>query len=301
MVKLAAAMFVIALAGVARADDAQIGAAMAKARADRTALRYRQALDGIEAAIALGKASAAETAELYRLAGELAAGLDESSTAQRWFARWIAIVPDARLPADASPKLRQPLEAARAELGGKAIGLAIARQGGSVRVGVEGDVLGLVRRVRLGAADGLPGATFVVDEAPVDVAVGLDEHGNVLIEERVPAARVTRARPIVARWQTWAIAGGALAATGGGFAWRTGVAQDEFDRLKNDGATFGETEAVRRRGERHALTANVAFGAAAVTTVVSVVLAVRGRAGERVVVTAALAPDHAAVALAGRF
>jgi hypothetical protein len=262
-------------------------------------------------------------AELYRFAGELAAGLDEPSTARRWFAHWLALEPGARLAEDASPKLRDPLEAARVAMAGRSIAMRVARDGESVRVTIDDDVLGLVRKVRVGAAEGVPGASFALDEArvdrrhvtdqgrpveafvPVEVVVGLDEFGNVLVEGRVPAGARTssgaHARPIHARWQTWAIATGALAATGGVFAWRTSVAQDEFDRLKNEGATFGETETARKRGERHALTTNVAFGAAAATAVVSVVLAVRGRDDERVTVTGVVAPGHAGVALLGSF
>lgn len=310
---------VVMAAGVAHAQDAGIAAAVEKARAHRSALRYRDALDEIERAMRLGKAGPAEMAELYKLAGELAGGLDEPSTARRWFAHWLSLEPGARLAEDASPKVRDPLGAARVAMAGRRIAMRIVREGASVKVTIDDDVLGLVRKVRVGAAEGVPGATFALDEAradrspvtdqgeasmPIDVVVGLDEYGNVLVEGRVPPAPASagaQARPIHARWQTWAIATGALAATGGVFAWRTTVAQDEFDRLKNNGATFGETESVRKRGERHALTANVAFGAAAATAVVSVVLAVRARGDERVAVSAVLEPDHTGLVLTGRF
>ncbi len=326
MVKCASiATVVLALVvatGAAQAQDADLAAAVDRAREHRAALRYRDALDEIERAMRLGQAGPAEMAALYRLAGELAAGLDEPSTARRWFAHWLSLEPGARLADDASPKLRDPLEAARVAMAGRSIAMRLTRDGDRVRVTIDDDVLGLVRRVRVGAVEGVPGASFELDEArvdrrhvtdkgrsiesfvPVDVAVGLDENGNVLVEGRVPSGPSSPAgnptRPLHARWQTWAIATGALAATGGVFAWRTSVAQDDFDRLKTESATFGQTETLRKRGERHALTANITFGAASATALISVVLAVRSR-DERVTVTALVAPDHAGLALLGAF
>lgn len=314
-----AMLAVLAAAVPARADDAGVNAALAQAWADRAALRYRQALDGIERALARGAASPAQMAEMYRMAGELAAGLDEPSSAQRWFARWVALVPDARLPADASPKLRAPMDAARAELGGARLALRVDGDGRVVRVHVAGDALGLVRRVRVRPVDGgggqagLPGEPIIMTPDGPAVAAALDEHGNELLAQPVAAGDAgggaatdaRGSRSIAARWETWALAGGALAIGGGGFAWRTAVAQDEFDRLRGERGlhTFEELEDVRRRGERHALVANVAFGAAAATAVVGAILWVRGRDGDEPAVRlgATIAPGQAGVAITARF
>lgn len=321
MVRSVACGVVLAiLAGAAvpaRADDAGVNAAIARARADRAALRYRPALEGIERAIARGEATPAQMAEMYRMAGELAAGLDEPTSAQKWFARWIALVPDARLPADASPKLRQPMDAARAEVGNARLALRVDVDGGVVRGHVTGDALGLVRRVRVRAVDGgggqegLPGEAITVTADGPAVAAAIDEHGNELIIQPVAGgggrtdAGAGESRSIVGRWETWAIASGALAITGGVFAWRTAVAQDEFDRLRGESGvhTFAELEAVRRRGERHALVANVAFGAAAATAVIGAIVWVRGRDDDdrAVRLGAAIAPGHASVAISARF
>ena len=315
--------------GVAHADDASVAGAIGRVRAERAALRYRDALAGVDAALALGKASPAQLAELYRMAGELAAGLDEPTRAEQWFARWLALVPDAQLPGDASPKVKAPLEAARAALGGARLAITVTptAPAATVAVAVSGDPLRMVRSVRVRGPEergawegGLPGAPLSIAgiEGDALVAAGLDEHGNELVV--MPFARpgsgerdvgeigsgsgtgtgtgTGTGRPLRGRWQTWAGVTVAFAAAGGVFAWRTDVAQDEFDRLRaeSDQHTFAELEDVRARGERHALLANVAFGAAAATAVVTVVLAVRGHR-----VTPVVAADHAGVALAGSF
>jgi hypothetical protein len=341
----------LAAAGVAvpreaRADDAGVATAIARVRADRSALRYRDALVTIDATLALGKASPAQLAELYRLAGELAAGLDEPTRAEQWFARWLALVPDARLPADASPKVRAPLEAARTSLAGAALAIRVTptAPAATVAIAVAGDPLRLVRSVRVRAAGaregrggdadataagGLPGAALSIAAIEGDalVAAALDEHGNELVV--LPFARPGTegtegmagsdegrgkgkgkgkgSRPIHVRWETWAAGTVVLAAGGAVFAWRTDVAQSEFDRLRADSDlhTFAELEDVRTRGERHALVANIAFGAAAATAVVTVVLAVRGAGTSngraRIAPTPTVGADHAGVALAGSF
>ncbi len=308
----------------AHADDAAVADAIARVRGERAALRYRDALAAVDAALALGRASPIQLVELYRTAGELAGGLDEPTSAQRWFARWLALVPAGRLPAGASPKLRAPLDAARAELAGRSLALTVTDSAnGTVTIAIDGDVIGMVRAVRIRSTDGsgvtqqgLPGAPMTLPSPAAGtalVAAALDEHDNELLVRPIPPALATRRGgfaagdlPLYARWHPWAAGAVALTATGGGFAWRAGVAQDEFDRLRADSIThtFAELETVRRRGERHALVANLAFGAAAATAVVAVVLAVRGGSAPeaaRVVIGPTLAPDHAGVALAGWF
>ena len=55
------------LVAVARADDdPAVTAAIARVRTERAALHYREALAAIDAALALGKASPTQLAELYR-------------------------------------------------------------------------------------------------------------------------------------------------------------------------------------------------------------------------------------------
>jgi hypothetical protein len=329
------------------ADNAAVASAIARVRADRAALRYRDALAAIDSALALGKASPAQLAELYRTAGELAAGLDEPTSAERWFGRWLALVPDGRLPADASPKVRAPLEAARAALDGAKIAITVAptATAATVSVTVGGDPLRLVRSVRVrganataresaaAAQEGLPGASLSIATLEGDAlaAAALDEHGNELVVEPFvrPGSASDRGRgrgrgsgvgagtdggagergpvPVYGRWTTWAAGTAVLAGAGGFFAWRTSVAQNDFDRLRDDSAmhTFDELETVRRRGERYALVTNIALGAAAVTAVVTVVLAVRSNGNDsthdRATITPVVGADHAGVALAGSF
>lgn len=319
-----AAALVLAAAGAAHADDganrpamggpaeaplvpedAEVAALIDRAYAERDTLRYREALAAIEEALAVGRASPAQMRALYRLAGELHAGLDEPDEAERWFARWLALVPDGHLRADASPKLTAPLEAARARLRGQAIALVPRRGGDGLAIDVTGDALGAIARLRVlgrGAPiDAVPGARVV--EPGATAALGLDIHGNALVAIALaaPPPRPAARRPLLLRWQPYAIGAAAFAAAGGFFAWRTAVAQDDFDALRADSAghTFAELEAVRTRGERHALLANVGFGLAAASAAVAIVLAVRG---DREPAVAPLAASGGGgLAISGRF
>ena len=112
-----------------------------------------------------------------------------------------------------------------------------------------------------------------------------------------PGARVA----LVRRWQPYAGAAAALAALGGVFAWRTAVAQDDFDALRADptGHPLDVYEAVRARGERDALVANLGFaGAGAFAVVAAIVWWQRPQATSLAIEPSA---DGGAVTLRGQF
>ena len=304
-----AAVLALALALAAPAaadDDAAVAAHLRAASAHRAGLRYDAALAEVDRALAGGRASPAQVAALFRLAGELTAGLDRPTVAAAWFARWLALTPDGRLPDDASPKLADALAAARAG-GVAALALSVERGADTLTVTVV-DRLGLARAIRVTTApdrpgvDGARGAALPWPRTRPAVVIALDEHGNQLVVRVVPAAPTPGARvALVRRWQPYAGAAAALAALGGVFAWRTAVAQDDFDALRaaSGAHTFAELEAVRARGERAALVANLAFGAAGVAAVTAGIMAwQRPRA-----TTLTLAPtgDGAAVTVTRRF
>ncbi|MCP6280625.1 hypothetical protein NL459_28785, partial [Klebsiella pneumoniae] len=55
-----------------------------------------------------------ELVEIYRLSGATAAVLGPPELAEQYYRRMLALAPDAVLPPDASPRLREPFVAAQA-------------------------------------------------------------------------------------------------------------------------------------------------------------------------------------------
>lgn len=148
------------------------------------------------------------------------------------------------------------------------------------------------------------------------VCAAVDEHGNRLVEigswseplRLAPAppeddtGSVTRARPAAGpppppppfygRWYVWGTAAVLAGGAGGYFAWQVSQDQAELDRLNENSADhdFSRAEKVQQRGERNALIANMAFGAAgafAIAAVISLVLEPDAPAAET---TTSLAP-----------
>ena len=79
------------------------------------------------------------------------------------------------------------------------------------------------------------------------------------------------------RWPTWAGVALVGAGVGGYFAWQVGQTEDELAALNaaSDQHSFDEALALRDRGQRQALYANVGFGvagAAALAAVLTLVL-----------------------------
>lgn len=298
-------------AGGAAADEAAVASHLAAAQRARAALRYDAALDEVARALAAGDATPAQVAALYRLGGELAAGLDRPDEAAAWFARWLTIEPAGALPAGASPKLEAALAAARAQASPLAL---TARRDGDAIVATVGATVGatvrVVRAIRVAAdprargVDGGLGQPLPWPRGQTAVVIALDEHGNHLAYAAVPAGGsrgATRSTPLHRRWQPYAGVALGCGVLGGVFAWRTAVAQDEFDALRADpqGHPLDVYEAVRARGERDALIANLGFaGAGAFAVAATIVWWQRPQA-----TTLAIEPsaDGGAVTLRGQF
>ena len=87
----------------------------------------------------------------------------------------------------------------------------------------------------------------------------------------------TPSPPLYSRWWVWGGGAAVAAVTGAYFAIQLQTAQDEWRNIKQDSSqhTYREAVEVQERGERHALVANVAFGASAALATVAVVLGVR--------------------------
>lgn len=288
------------------ADDA-----LARARALEAQLAYDEALAVVDAEIRAGRADRDRLAELYLLAGKLAAGLDRAADAEAHFAIALALRPSSTLPAGTSPKLTAPFAAARARA--VPLDVRVAVTAAHVTVEPVADPLGVVAGIgvrfqRRGSlhADSARELTHTRFVRTPDMRIievhALDRHGNVLAVLAPPpdpvAVPVHDEPSFVGRWSTWAALTGVALATGGVAAWRFRVAQDEFDDRRTT-ATFTELQDIEARGDRWGLTANISFGVAAATAITSAILFARRPATEPGV--AVLAGPGAVLGLAGRF
>ncbi len=291
-----------ALAGSAAADDD-----LAEARRLEAALDYDKALAIVEHVLATGGATYPDRyVELQLYAGRLAAGLDRTQLAEDHFVRALVIRPAATLPEGTSPKLIAPLDAARRRA--VPLRLSVISVDGAVSFLVDADALGLVRGIALTVVDPHQVRRELVERGAMRLAVpagttaievaALDAQGNRIFKSVPPAPTASAAplpslrtpaspRPSVpARWSTWAVATGVVLGAGAFSAWRFNLAQHDWDRMRAEPERFDYSAltAVEDRGKRWGLTANIAFGVAALTGITSFVLYYRQR-GTRVLVS----------------
>lgn len=314
--RVALVVVIAGLAAPVRADD--VAHDLAEARKLEAALDYAGALRIVDQALARGGSDTFQYIELHLLGGKLAAGLDRAAEAEAHFARVLALKPETALPAGTSPKITAPFDAAKAK--SVPLTITVTNLRGLVTLVPSADPLGLVAGIAVAVVDGAGAHRDVTDRRSTRIALpagttaievtALDADGHriwsgppptepIVVEKPKPVV-VRDERSWIAKWPTWAIVTGVAAAAGGVSAWRTKVAQDEFDRFRDDGEhEFGELETIRQRGDRWALATNIAFGAAAITSVVTIVLVVRG--GESAVVVGATASSTPAVTITGRF
>lgn len=258
---------------------------------------FEAARGDVDRALASGRLTPGQLVRAHRLAGEIAAALDDSEGARAHFLRWILLDHGAALPAGMSPKITEPFAAARGEaagLGGFAVSVRLERSPGRVRVTVERrDPLTMIAKLSAQLRGGAVitvsenGAAFAVaDTAAADVdVVALDEQGNQLVVATAssPAAVVASRRrfPTLVRWPTWTVVAVVAAGTGGLLGWRVRVAEDDLRALNADSSqhSFDEARAIQDRGRRDALLANLSYGvagAAAVAAVLTYLLEPRG-------------------------
>jgi hypothetical protein len=286
-VRVALVVVVIAgLVGPAHAEDW-----LAKAREHETALDYAGGLAIVEQGLQAGGLDAARWVELHVLGGKFAAGLERTADAEAHFAAALAIKPDVVLPEGTSPKITGPFEAVKART--VRLAILVRANSGVVSISPAADPLGLVVGISVTIVEAGTNRELV-DRNAKQIAIparakaldvtALDRHGNRIWTGRVPDERTETVAPIhrprswIARWPTWATVTGVALATGGIAAWRFGVAQDEWDRLRAEGAAhdFTELQRVEDRGRRWAIAANVAFGASALAGIATIVFAIRG-------------------------
>lgn len=277
----------VAIATRAYAEDE-----LAQARRLEASLEYEKALAIVDRVIARGGADPAHVVELHMFAGRLAAGLDRAALAEDHFARVLALVPTATLPAGTSPKLTAPFEAARVRARPLVVSPTVAH--GLVTLEAELDSLGLVHGIAVHVVEHgvhrdivernalrvvVPETATIVEISALDsdgnrVWVGPPPHAPEPPPTTITAPVVVHhGTPFYARWSTYAIAGGVVLAGAGVCAWRLDVAQTDFDELKQGPHDYSKLTEVATRGDRWALAANIGFGVAGAALATSLIVA----------------------------
>ena len=281
-----------AIAGRAHADSPKLAAA----RRAIVAVHYDEAQALLVGALEEGGNSPTAVAEIYRLSARTAVVLHQPDLAEQYYRRWLALQPDARLPDDLAPKLREPFVAAQAYMAAHGrLAVTAARLPGAVDVAVQSDPLEMVAGAAL--AGGIPAAAqpFGADHharlplrAGANVVAILDEHGNHLLEVPVPAAAppvavtvaapppaASRAQvPLVRQPLAWAIPAVVLAGAGVGFGLAANQANDELAQIASDSSNhfYGDATAVRDRRDTEALAANALWATGAACAVTALVM-----------------------------
>jgi hypothetical protein len=324
--KIAVASITVLLAllasGVARADNPHFR----RAQAEKMALEYDRALESLRLARELGTSDARTLAEIYRLAGEIEAGLGRNDAATESFKHLLALDPTATLAPGTSPKLAEPFAAAKAYFANRRP-LTIRHQIASgpspaAIVIVVSDPMGMVagaaarygvpgKRSEWARAMGRERVRIALPKAKELTVVlwAFDAHGNRLatigskalpIRVRVGGRTTTgpgkrdrgpRSRPFYARWYTWAGVAVVSGAVGTYFGFEKLEADRDIEDLNDVSAQhdFTDTDPIERRGRRAALIANISFATAGVAAIAAGICLLRG-GGEKQPRRTAFAP-----------
>ena len=303
--RVAAIALLVATAAIARAD-AQVD--LAEAKRLEAALEYDKALVIVDRVIASGGATREKLVELHVLAGRLAAGLDREQVAEDHFARALALAPATKLAEGTSPKITRPFESARTRTVPLRVSGAVDR--GVATITVEGDPLGLV----VGIAVKLSGAgelrepqgrrIELPDHARATDIIALDAYGNQLEIQSVGAMTeppiATPARPFYKSPWLW----GSLfvVSTGVGIvgAVQLTSAQNDWNALNDGTHDYSELHAIEMRGRSWGVAANLGFGLAVVSGIMTTWLIVTGRSSSNAIAVLATG-DAAGLAVTGDF
>ncbi len=205
------ALLVMGLAGAGAAHAGKASARLGEARAATRRLELEQALQLARAGLEAGDATAEETWSLHALVGEVSAAIGYREAAVEAFSRALVLNPAYQLSPEASPKLMEPYQAAKAALAGgrlEAAPHAVTGEDRWVRltVRIDGDVLSLVTGgkawvgpdgavVPLARTDGLAGQ-WRCDRAPCAYSLALlDRKGNELLRAGSALAPLYAAEP----------------------------------------------------------------------------------------------------------
>jgi len=283
---LAALVALVLAAAPARADSPRL----ADARRAVEAVDYDAARRLLVEALHDGDNSPAAVREIYRLSARAAVVLGERDLAEQYYRLWLAIDPDAALPGDTAPKLREPFVAAQSY---------IAAHGG-LRARAQRIATGEIDVELLADPLAIAHAAAAIDPAgsaaPAPVAFGsarrlrlragpriaiLDDRGNHLVElepagaesagvgsaadsdRAAPPATRREPTPWTQRWLTWAVPTAVFAITAAGFGVASLASYDRASQItRNSGNSF-QSEA-QDNVHRGAIFAWITAGAAAV-------------------------------------
>lgn len=307
LLALALALPVVAVPGVARADNPSV----AEAREAIDEIRYDDARELLVQALKQGGNRPEELVEIYRLSGATAAVLGPPELAEQYYRRMLALAPDATLPADASPRLRDPFVAAQAYMAvQQRFSARATRTAQGIAVSIV-DPLHMVvavatlERGELRGKQPFANAPVVLADVGSEVVL-LDESGNFLRVVEVPARGAAAASasasaaaggaraagflgdasgasdtpasprtPILRRWITYAIPAGLFAGASAYFFVDARRAHDRLDDIvANDSMHyFDDAETERRRWRRDTIAAWVGTGLAIGFSATAIVMA----------------------------
>jgi hypothetical protein len=320
-------VLLLVLPAIARASNPSL----ADARKAVDEIRYDDARELLVQALKQGGNRPDELVEIYRLSAATAVVLGPADLAEQYYRRMLALDPDATLPQDASPRLREPFIAAQAYMAAQQrFEAKAARTAKGIDVTIV-DPLGMVVAVAVLEAGELrnkqPFAgqpiTLVDGDDPADPGkqaradagnqaragtqvVALDEHGNFLriIELPIPVVAdepIPPRTPFFRHWLTWTVP--AVAATGATtfFFYDARRAHDRLDTLLADssGHYFDEAEAERRHWRRSTIIGWVGVGVTAALATTAIVMATRRP--RAMTVTPSVGSDSASVQLEAKF
>jgi hypothetical protein len=206
-------------AGPLRAEPPLLG----KAQAALDDLRYEDAAELADRAWRAGGNRREELVAIFRLAGQVAVTLGNGELAEGYFIRLLTLEPDAQLPDGISPKIAARFAAAKSKTPGR-LRAALRAEGTRVSADITSDPVKMVSALRArygkdGVAEAIAPDPLVIDievERPTEVDLALlDEHGNLLVEDRV---LITPAKAAPARTRTQAQVGQSLAERNAGAA-----------------------------------------------------------------------------------
>ena len=174
LARCAVILAALVTAAAARADSVHL----AEARRAIAAVDYAAARRLLVEALQDGGNSPAAIREIYRLSARAAVVLGQRDLAEQYYRRWLAIDPDAALPDDTAPKLREPFIAAEAYIAahGRLRARAHRVPGGAVDVELLADPLAMAQAAVALAADAGPAhrvrSTLSPTAAPTGDAAG---------------------------------------------------------------------------------------------------------------------------------
>jgi len=244
------------------ADPAPSSAALRFAEAQRAAkaLEYDRALTLAQEAVEQGNADEGLTRKLFRFQAEMAVAVGLKDTAISAFARLLELEPGLELPADASPRFREPFQRARERLGrARLTAVPDSKQTGRelvrTTVRIEGDLLHLVFQVQvrplkgapvmLARTDGFEGH-WTCEAAPCPHHISVqDGRGNELLRIGGPDSPLLAlkpenpgkepdTRPLLRRGWPYVALAGALAVGGAVLAAQTARSAAEFRHARDN-------------------------------------------------------------------